>query len=629
MQGYTYSIFSIVAIAIHLIINFKLIVGRGESTARGICYRGFLYGVLAYYVTDATWGVLAGLGWTRVLYVETAFFFLSLVAFVFLWSRFAINYLSFGKWATRTLMWYGYALLAFNLAALAVNPFCNCFYYFDAQGGYLSGSARDVAFVLLVVFDVLIAAFSLAKAIASRDSVRRRSMMVLLSCVTMGVAIVLQVVWPLTPFTALGCLIVNCFFQVFVVQDEQAEKHAAELEQALERARAAEKARSLFFSIVSHDIRTPLNAILGYSELLQNDATSQADRDVALKSISASGTTLLQLVNDVLDLAKIDAGKMTLQPEPVLLNQLTDEVFSSFWRVADEKGIKLVNNTEDVPTVMIDGHRFRQVLFNLIGNAVKFTKRGSVTVSASYAGETLDVSVSDTGCGIAADMLTHILDPFVQVQDPTHAADRAGGTGLGLSICKRLVDAMGGELYVESELGKGSTFRARIPGVAVAEEGNGERGTGNGEGGANSSSSREDVNFHSPTQNSNSNSSLPRHVLVVDDSPVNQKVLSAFLKKAGVASIDLAGDGAEALSKLDSSAKAGDPYDFVFSDFWMPNMNGLEFVEKLRADPRFSKLPAFAVTADTEYHKDSRFRLFNDVLLKPLTYGKLMEVFKK
>ena len=625
MQSYTYSVFSAVAIAIHLIINFKLIVGRGESTVRGMRYRGFLYGVLAYYVTDATWGVLAGLGWTRVLYVETVLFFLSLVAFVFMWSRFAINYLGFGKWATRTLMWYGYALLAFNLAALAVNPFCNCFYYFDAQGGYLTGSARDVAFVLLVVFDVLIAAFSLAKAIASRDSVRRRSMMVLLSCVTMGVAIVMQVVWPLTPFTALGCLIVNCFFQVFVIQDEQAEKHAAELEQALERARAAEKARSLFFSIVSHDIRTPLNAILGYSELLQNDATSQADRDVALKSISASGTTLLQLVNDVLDLAKIDAGKMTLQPEPVLLNQLTDEVFSSFWRAADEKGIKLVNNTEDVPTVMIDGHRFRQVLFNLIGNAVKFTKRGSVTVSASYAGETLDVSVSDTGCGIAADMLTHILDPFVQVQDPTHAADRAGGTGLGLSICKRLVDAMGGELYVESELGKGSTFRARIPGVAVAAC----------EVGVQSSSSREDVKFHSPTQNSNSNSPTPAqdfhscHVLVVDDSPVNQKVLSAFLRKAGIASIDVADDGAEALSKLDSSAKAGNPYDFVFSDFWMPNMNGLEFIEKLRADSRFGHLPAIAVTADTEFHKDSRFRLFNDVLLKPLTYGKLMEVFKK
>ena len=149
---------------------------------------------------------------------------------------------------------------------------------------------------------------------------------------------------------------------------------------------------------------------------------------------------------------------MSLHRESVLLYQLTDEVFSSFWRDASEKGVELVNRTETVPTVLIDGHRFRQILFNLIGNAVKFTARGSVTVAASYSGTTLEVSVADTGCGIPPDMLTHILDPFVQVQDPSHASDRAGGTGLGLSICKRLVEAMGGELYVESELGKGSTM---------------------------------------------------------------------------------------------------------------------------------------------------------------------------
>ena len=173
---------------------------------------------------------------------------------------------------------------------------------------------------------------------------------------------------------------------------------------------------------------------------------------------------------------------------------------------------------------------------------------------------------------------------------------------------------MGGELDVESELGKGTTFRARIPGVSKVESGGVESGGVK--------------DLPSPTHPL-THSFTPKHVLVVDDSPVNQKVLSAFLKKAGVASIDVAGDGAEALSKLDSSAKAGNPYDFVFSDFWMPNMNGLEFIEKLRADSRFGHLPAIAVTADTEFHKDSRFRLFNDVLLKPLTYGKLMEVFKK
>ncbi len=607
MQGYSYSVFSIVALAIHLIINFDLLAGRRIATIRGTRYRGFLFGVLAYYVTDAAWGIIAGLGWNRTLYVETVFFFLSLVAFIFLWCRFAIVYLGIGKRAARLLLWCGYAILAFNIAALVANPFCDCFFHIDAQGVYKTGFLRDPAFFILVAFNALTAVFVLAKAIGSRDSVRRRSMMVFMYCITMTAAMLLQVVWPLTPVTALGCLIGNCFFHVFVIQDEQAEKHAAELEMALERARSAEKARSMFFSIVSHDIRTPLNAILGYSELLQKGNGSQVEKDEALKSIRASGTTLLQLVNDVLDLAKMDAGKMTLKPEPVLLNQLTDEVLSSFWRAADEKGIKLVNNAEGVPTVMLDGHRFRQVLFNLIGNAVKFTERGSVTVAASYNGASLEVSVSDTGCGIASDMLSRILDPFVQVLDPSHAADRAGGTGLGLSICRRLVETMGGELVVESELGKGSKFRVIVPGVVAAEE---------------KAIPAAEAKTAAPL------GKVPGHVLVVDDSPVNQKVLTAFLRKAGVPAIDQAGDGVEALSALDSAIKAGNPHDFVFSDFWMPNMNGLELIERIRADSRFRRLPVFAVTADTEFNKDDRFKLFNGILLKPLTYGKLTGVFQ-
>ena len=609
MQGYSYSIFSAVAIAIHLIINFDLMIGRrGLPTMRGARYRGFLLGVLAYYVADAAWGVVAGLGWTRTLYVETAFFFLSLVAFVFMWGRFVVIYLGLGKWPARVISWYGWALLAFNLAAIAVNPFNDCFYSIDAQGNYQTGPARDVAFVLLVAFDALIAALVLARAFSSRESVRRRSLMVFISCVTMGVAIVMQVFWPLTPFTSLGCLVVNCFFQVFVIQDEQSEKHASELERALERARAAEKARSMFFSVVSHDIRTPLNAILGYSELLQKGTQGEAERIEALKSIRASGTTLLQLVDDVLDLAKMDAGKMTIRPEPVLLNQLADEVFSSFWRDASEKGVELVNRTDEVPTVMVDGHRFRQILFNLIGNAVKFTNRGSVTVAASYAEKTLVVSVADTGCGIAPDMLTHVLDPFVQALDPSHAADRAGGTGLGLSICRRLVETMGGEIAVESELGWGSKFTVRIPGVEVSAE--------------KAEPAAAEVETIMPE-------GLPKHVLVVDDSPVNRMVLTAFLKKAGIVRIDQAVDGVEALVKLDAAVRAGDPHDFIFSDFWMPNMNGLELIEKLRADSRFARLPIFAVTADTEFHKDPRSGLFNDILLKPLTYGKLAGVFNQ
>ena len=620
MQDYTYSIISFLAVPLHLIINFDLITGRKLITARGTLYRGFSISLLAYYLTDALWGVFAGLGWTKVLYADTVLYFIALAATVFLWFRFVIVYLDFGRWMRRTFLGIGYALLVFILVMLAVNIFNGCFFSFDADGTYREGPIRNLNFWFLTVLNILTAAFAFTKAMKNHDSARRKCIMVLVFCVTMTIAIIAQIPSPLWPFFALGCLIGSCFFHVFVIEDERAEmrrtaieheqtaKHMAELEKALERARAAEMARSMFFSIVSHDIRTPLNAIIGYSELLKGGIADKAERNEAVDSIFASGTALLELVNDVLDLAKIDAGKMILKPEPVQLNKLTAEVFSSFRMATAGKGIELVNRTEKVPTVLLDGHRFRQILFNLVGNAVKFTDRGSITVAATYADTNLEVAVSDTGCGIPHDMLTRILDPFVQVQDPSHSADRVGGTGLGLSICRSLIEVMGGELLVESELGKGSVFKVRIPGIAT-----------NGEAAGTAPKAKPNVALLK----------LPKHVLVIDDSSVNRSVLNAFLKKIGVSAIDLACDGEEALAKLDSAVKAGRPHDFILSDLWMPVMNGLEFIERLRADSRFSGLPVFAVTADTEADRDARTELFTGVLLKPMTYDKLVEVFAK
>ena len=624
MQNYMYSAIAFVAIAIHLTINFDLLTKWKVVTTEGARYRSFLLGIFAYYVAAACWGVFAGFAWSRALYVNTMFYYIAIAVSVLTWCNFVIAYLDFSKWVSRAISWFGYGLLALYIALLAANIFNNCLFRFDGNGSYVSGPIRTMLFYPLVALNVLMAVFVFVKALGSKDSARRRNMVVFLFCLTMAVAIVFKIVWPLWPYYVFGCLLGSCFFHVFVIEDERAElrqaviekeqtaKHMAELEEALERARSAEKARSMFFSIVSHDIRTPLNAILGYSEMLQAGGQSPSERDEALESIRASGTTLLQLVNDVLDLAKMDAGKLTLRPEPVRLDQLTDEVFSTFRMAANSKGIALMNRTSEVPTVMLDEHRFRQILFNLVGNAVKFTQTGSVTVtgtysgtvSAAYSGTVLEVAVIDTGCGIAPDMLTRILDPFVQVQDPSHSADRAGGTGLGLPICKSLVEAMGGELLVESELGKGSTFRARIPGIALGK-----------------TATATVQNVADVPHN------LPKHVMVVDDSPVNRAVLTAFLKRAGIDSIDQATDGLEALAKLDVAMLEGRPHDFVLSDLWMPNMNGLEFIEKVRADARFGELPVFAVTADTESRQDRRTDLFTGILLKPMTYDKLVGVF--
>ena len=616
MQDYIYSVIAFLAMVIHLITNFNLLVGRVDASAHGLReYRGYLVGIFVFYLADAAWGVFSGLGWTKAVYVDTVLFFVAIAVTVLLWCHFAAAYLDISKWASRMVSWFGYAILSLFIALLLANSFNGCLFSFDAAGNYMPTPLRNRIFFLLAALNVVMAVFVLVKSFGNHNSMRRRSLMVFLFCLTMAVAIVFQIVWPLWPYYALGCLVGNCFLHVFVIEEErdelrraviereQAAKHAEELEKALDRARAAEKARSMFFSIVSHDIRTPLNAILGYSELLQLGGEGEVDREEALKAIRSSGTTLLQLVNDVLDLSKMDAGELTLHPEPVLISQLVNEVFSSFRKTAADKGVELVNRTVGVPTVLLDGHRFRQILFNLVGNAVKFTEKGAVTVAASSTGENLEVSVADTGCGIAPDLISRIFDPFVQALDPSHSADRAGGTGLGLSICRRLVEGMGGELSVESELGKGTKFRACLPGVVGAVKASGE------------------PRPPAPPKR------LPKHVLVVDDSPINREVLTSLLAHAGVASISQACDGGEAFTKLGAALNAGQPYDFVFTDLWMPNMNGIEFIEKLRGDARFRRLQVYAVTADAEFQRDSRNRFFSGILLKPLTYGKLVEAF--
>ena len=621
MQGYSYSVFSSVAIVIHLIINFRFLIGKGEVSKRAVRYRGFLLGTLAYYISDAAWGIFAGLGWTRVLYVDTIFFFLSLVAFVFMWGRFVITYLDLGKVPTGILSWFGYAILIFNLAALATNPFNNCFFHIDAQGVYQTGSMRDPAFYLLVASNLLVAVFVFAKALDSRDIVRRRSMMVFMCCITMAAALVLQIIWPLTPFTALGCLISNCFFHVFVIADEQTAKHMAELEKALERARVAEKSKSMFFSAVSHDIRTPLNAIIGYSELLLGGIPNEEERAKALSGISTSGQTLLQLINDVLDLSKLESGKMVINPEPTDARELVSSVVHSIDVTVKNSDVALKEEYGDLPILVIDPQRIRQILFNLVGNAVKFTEHGEIRVRAAFRKETEDgkgvftLSVSDTGCGIAEEDKAIVMDPFVQLGNSA----KIRGTGLGLPICKQLATSMGGQLSFVSELGKGSTFTLELHDVKSAERLPDAAGT------AAAGQELSGGQTQSGKAQEDRKAAKKYHILIADDVPLNLSVLKAILKKIDVNDVETAADGEDAWEKIRTSER---PFDCVLTDIWMPKMNGRELVSKIRADERFAGLPVYAVTADVEEQKAFSERGFTGVLLKPLTIGILSGLFR-
>ena len=388
-----------------------------------------------------------------------------------------------------------------------------------------------------------------------------------------------------------------------------------ELRRERDATLAAEKAKSAFFSMVSHDIRTPLNSIIGFSELLRDGVDDPAERIRDLDNIVFCGQTLLSLVNDVLDLSKLDADKMVISPAPLDFPALLARVAEAFRLQSSHKGVSIRVAAGPMPRLLLDEERVRQILVNLVGNAVKFTENGEVAILADFrpnpgeASGLLRFSVSDTGIGIAPADQSRILEPFVQV-----AGTGAGGTGLGLSICKRLLKRMGGDLSLESELGRGSTFTASIPDVAVAEP----------------APAPGPLSAAAPSALSDAAESRPapppqmEPLLVVDDVPINLMVEKALLAKAGLRDVITAGSGDEALRCLRDRQ-----FRLVLTDLWMPGMDGYALCEAIRADPALASVPVYAVTADVEARKSATDRGFDGVLLKPITTQSLADFLRE
>ena len=372
-------------------------------------------------------------------------------------------------------------------------------------------------------------------------------------------------------------------------------------ERELEREKA--KAKSYFFSTVSHDIRTPLNAIIGFSEMLKAGLRTEAEREQAIDSIIVSGKTLLGLINDVLDLSKLESGKMEIVPEPTDCPRLMRELIDAFRISGGKPGLELRCRADEMPLLMLDPQRIRQIVFNLVGNAVKFTKSGHVELRASYlrpndsdCGE-FRLEVEDTGCGISEEDQARIGSAYVQLGSKQ---SRHGGTGLGLSICGQLAAAMGGRISVKSELGKGSTFSVTIPGVKPAASREPAKG-------AQASGRLQPPGLAAP----------PKRLLLVDDSKINLMVLNAILKNIGDFDAETAVDGKDALAKLESSESA--PFDMVLTDMWMPNLDGEGLVRAIRANPKLARLRVVAVTADVESQGKYAEQGFDGLLLKPIT----------
>ena len=344
------------------------------------------------------------------------------------------------------------------------------------------------------------------------------------------------------------------------------------------------------------------------------------ERENPLDSILVSSKTLLGLVNDVLDLSKLESGKMEIRPEATDCPQLMRAVMEAFRVSSDGSGVELRCRAEEMPLLMLDPQRLRQIVFNLVGNAVKFTEKGHVELRARFerrkGADTgmLRLEVEDTGCGISEEDLKRLGSAYTQVGAK---ASHNGGTGLGLAICKQLAAAMGGRLEVDSTLGVGSMFSVVIPNVKIAPDRADAMNCvppvqGSAAGGARASATEAGAGVR-----------MPRKILLVDDSKMNLMVLKAHLKNIGDFEIAMAQDGKAALEVLEASG--AEPFDLVLTDMWMPNLDGEGLIRAIRANPALASLRVVVVTADVEMRDKAADMGFDDTLFKPVTAEKLAD----
>jgi len=379
------------------------------------------------------------------------------------------------------------------------------------------------------------------------------------------------------------------------------------LQKAKEKAEDANRSKSEFLANMSHEIRTPMNAIMGFTELL-NEQLQEARLKAYVKTIQSAGNTLLMLINDILDLSKIEAGKMQLQNKPTNLHDLFAEVGAIFAMNIKNKGLELhIVTDKDVPkSLLLDGVRLRQILFNLIGNAVKFTQYGSITLRLEalkiddHASQVdLLISVEDTGVGIPADQLERIFNAFEQKEGQENR--KFGGTGLGLSISKRLSEMMGGEISVESVEGKGSTFTIKLYNISIA-------------------SVEDDTQYTKERPECVEILFESAKILVVDDVKDNRELIMNDFYGTDI-EVHTATNGKEACEMV-----ARERYDLVIMDIRMPVMDGYEAAKIIKkANP---KLPIIALTASVmkgEFHDDFEGD-FDGYIRKPVLKQELLEL---
>ncbi|MCM8526643.1 MAG: ATP-binding protein, partial [Lentisphaeraceae bacterium] len=373
-----------------------------------------------------------------------------------------------------------------------------------------------------------------------------------------------------------------------------------QLEEAKTKAENANQSKSNFLANMSHEIRTPMNAILGYTDLLYKELVDPKLKNYII-TIKNSGQSLLTLINDILDLSKVEAGKIKLKERPVKVETIFKSVMDQFVDIAVRKNINLrLNMDNDIPkNLILDDNRVRQILNNLVGNAVKFTRKGEVSINIiEYTTDhTLTFSVKDSGSGIPEDKIGQIFENFEQVD----AEDAKSGTGLGLAITKRLVEVMNGTIQVKSTYGKGSEFIIKLKNVQEATP-------------------EDTVSSKTDDEDLNSYTFQKAKILIADDIKTNRDLIASYLESHSF-EIVFATDGKEAVEMADIEKP-----DLILMDMKMPNVDGFEATQQIKNNDATKDIPVIAVTAAAMKTSEQEIRnLCDGYLKKPISEPELIQ----
>ena len=378
----------------------------------------------------------------------------------------------------------------------------------------------------------------------------------------------------------------------------------AALAQAKDEAQAANRAKSAFLANTSHEIRTPLNGLVGLARMLQQPDLKDDTRREYLDQMLDSAESLSGLISDILDLSKIEAGRLTLETVPFALRDMLGTMRLAYLTLAQARGLSFrIEVDASVPAWVVgDPVRTRQILSNYLTNALKFTESGSVAVNVrALSAERVRIEVQDTGPGISPDLRSRLFQPFTQADEST--TRRFGGTGLGLSICRELAELMGGQVGVESEYGQGSVFWAELDLPAAPTP------------------------ISTQLREARNNEDLEGlRVLMVEDNPVNMMIAVALLEQWGL-EVAQASDGSQAIEAINAAATLGKPFDAVLMDVQMPVMSGHEATRVVRRRFSAAELPIIALTAAAliSERDEALAAGMNDFLTKPIDAQRLRQ----